>query len=810
VAFSSRYNNSLNGSIPSNIGAASSLTTIYLNLNNISGELPESICNLTQLQYITISRNSISGSIPTNIGLLQKVYFFSFFANAFSGTIPESMGNMTMLQFLYLSSLRLNGTIPASLGGLPALKHLDVFGNMLTGSIPSSLGKLNALERLLVMENRLSSTIPWSLGNCSSLLRLDLSNNALTGPVPVTLARLSLLNSLKLGQNQLSGSLPDEIGQLSKLQLLNVSGNTLGGILPAALARLSALQVFDGSGNRFFGSLRSVMTAAPSGSAFVPAYVNISLNSFSGLFPSLPTLAGGGGSVATLRVTSFFDVSGAGSVFDCPIPPYDQAKTALLREPCRPNYDTLIYICQWVGGVLLGAILALALTYQLAPAVAKHPARLWVAFFLSWIVGCVSLYVDAFALNNMLVYLGSTVDNCAPMNQYAVWISLMPYFPQAGPIAAGAPFARWMREYMTWASGSVTTAFPPARVQANVDAFAALCLAIRSGCGVRWSPEFTFYEPATVYASECFLAAPEQSPFGGGSHRVFYALVIAIAAVRALIECMRIVAVLIMVWLGRPCGPVWVPDFVGSSVAAPLLYFARTSNAARRRSLSSADISVNGGGDDSSGDSSGDADFRHIVIYRMASFRELIFRIVHQCLLSSLPVLIANFWYLQVVQQSGVEPLTILSVVFGLLTIPALLVRACHARSRDDHSWTDVELAAHVEAQMKRDAAAQMVVDSMTQLNLDEMPSRARAGADADAGQEEAAAAAGGGELDPKLLQSAAACAASRSSSSSSSSLSAVDLRLLPPGIALQRASSSFSAHSLSQLPPSPSPSRLP
>jgi hypothetical protein len=455
-----------------------------------------------------------------------------------------------------------------------------------------------------------------------------------------------------------------------------------------------------------------------------------------------------------------------------------------------------------------GTLVALGLTFKFAPAVAKHPVRPWVAFIGSWIIGCFSLYADTFALTNMLVYLGSTVDNCAPMNQYAVWISLMPYFPQNGPIAAGKPFAAWMQEYMAVSSTSIATAFPPARVQSNVDEFASLCLAIRSGCGVRRSPDFTLYEPATVYASECYLAAPEQSPFGGGRHRVFYAIVIAIAAVRAVIEIGRVIVVLIMVWLGRPFGPAWLPDFVGSSVAAPLLYFARTNNAARRRrSVSSAGTRVEGDDDDSitiSDASNADADFRHIVIYRMASYRELIFRIVHQCLFASVPVLFANFWYLQVVQQSGIEPLTILSVVFGLLTIPVLLARAWHARSRDDHSWTDAELAAYVEAQMKREAAAQMVVDSMSPIDLDEMPSRARADADACAGQEAAAAPTGDGELELEIALPAVVGATHTGAAPSSSSVA--DLRQLPPSIALKRASAVFAAppplSRVSTLPP--------
>ena len=65
-----------------------------------------------------------------------------------SGSIPISLGNLSNLEALDLSFNQLSGSIPSSLGALSNLVNLWLRENQLSGSIPISLGNLSNLQVL--------------------------------------------------------------------------------------------------------------------------------------------------------------------------------------------------------------------------------------------------------------------------------------------------------------------------------------------------------------------------------------------------------------------------------------------------------------------------------------------------------------------------------------------------------------------------------------------------------------------------------------------------------------------------------------
>ena len=171
-------------------------------------------------------------------------------SNELNGEIPSELGRLTNLDQLVLWGNELSGEIPPELGDLTSLETLDLWGNELSGEIPPELGDLTSLEYLNLDENQLSGEIPSELGSLTNLVNLSLGGNDLSGEIPGELGDLSSLLSLGLNSNDLSGSVPPEIGKLTSLERLDLRYNRLSGVLPQELTHLSALERFTYNSNR--------------------------------------------------------------------------------------------------------------------------------------------------------------------------------------------------------------------------------------------------------------------------------------------------------------------------------------------------------------------------------------------------------------------------------------------------------------------------------------------------------------------------------------------------------------------------------
>jgi hypothetical protein len=222
--------------------AAGHVVGVELVDNELTGALPASLADLTQLATLRLAHNMVRGPLPDALGDLAQLQTLDLTDNQFSGAIPPSLGNLANLQALLLWSNQLSGAIPASLGNLPAVQRLVLTGNALTGPIPPQLGNLAALQELGLADNQLSGAIPPALGNLANLRRLALARNELSGSVPTALTQLANLEELWLDTNQLDGAVPRELGGLARLRLLSLSRNRLDGPIPAELGGLASLQ----------------------------------------------------------------------------------------------------------------------------------------------------------------------------------------------------------------------------------------------------------------------------------------------------------------------------------------------------------------------------------------------------------------------------------------------------------------------------------------------------------------------------------------------------------------------------------------
>ncbi|XP_058000700.1 receptor like protein 21-like isoform X1 [Hevea brasiliensis] len=89
-------------------------------------------------------------------------------ANNLTGEIPHKLGELSQILALNLSHNQLIGSIPRSFSNLSQIESLDLSYNNLSGEIPSKLIDLNFLEVFSVAHNNLSGKIPYMKGQFST------------------------------------------------------------------------------------------------------------------------------------------------------------------------------------------------------------------------------------------------------------------------------------------------------------------------------------------------------------------------------------------------------------------------------------------------------------------------------------------------------------------------------------------------------------------------------------------------------------------------------------------------------------------
>ena len=246
--------NNLFGNIPPEIGNLTDLEFLNLHSNQLSGGIPLELGNLNNLTFLDLGSNQLIGSIPLEIYTLTDLEVLVLYSNELSGSIPPELATLTNLTSLNLGSNQLSGEIPPELGSLSNLVELSLKFNQLSGSIPPELGNLINLYDLNLSANDLNGEIPPELGNLINLHDLNLSANDLNGEIPPELSNLNVW-FFNLKSNQLSGNIPSELGSLSRVIKLELNDNQLSGSIPPELGNISSLRNLGLSNNELSGSI---------------------------------------------------------------------------------------------------------------------------------------------------------------------------------------------------------------------------------------------------------------------------------------------------------------------------------------------------------------------------------------------------------------------------------------------------------------------------------------------------------------------------------------------------------------------------
>jgi hypothetical protein len=227
-----------NGEIPSNIGDLTQLTSLRLSGRLLSGKIPDSLYKLSNLSVLDLGRNLLSGGLSGAIGSLSSsIDSISLMDNHLTGSVPEEIGQLSGLRHFNIDDNYFDVMSEDAIGRLIKLETLSARNNALKGSLPSIFGdSLTNLKGLFLNNNEFTGSIPDSYGNLSKLeVGLDLSSNRLTGRVPESLGQLSMLRNLLIRDNGLSGTIPLSWGNLSTLNTLRLDSTNFEGELPTEL-----------------------------------------------------------------------------------------------------------------------------------------------------------------------------------------------------------------------------------------------------------------------------------------------------------------------------------------------------------------------------------------------------------------------------------------------------------------------------------------------------------------------------------------------------------------------------------------------
>ncbi len=243
--------NSIQGEIPLEIGNFDKLRTLSIS-GNLIGQLPASIFNIKTLENLSVlnyyGNKNLNFTLPATISNLSKLKTL-YLNNCITGIIPETIGNLTNLQSLNLFNNSLSGQIPTTICNLTKLTELELSQNQLSGNIPDSIGKLNLLTYFQFAKNQLTGTIPTSIRLLKKLNHISVESNKLSGEVPNELKSCRLLNEINLSDNQLSGIFPEIGDSLTALKTINISKNKFTA-LPQSIGNLKELVTLNISSNQ--------------------------------------------------------------------------------------------------------------------------------------------------------------------------------------------------------------------------------------------------------------------------------------------------------------------------------------------------------------------------------------------------------------------------------------------------------------------------------------------------------------------------------------------------------------------------------
>ncbi|TKY65793.1 Receptor protein 12 [Spatholobus suberectus] len=333
AAYLDYSSNNFSFSIPSDVGTYLS-STIFLSLsrNNLSGNIPQSLCNNSNLLVLDVSYNHFNGIIPECLTQSETLVVLNLQHNKFDGSIPDKFPVSCALRTLDLNGNLLRGPIPKSLANCTSLEVLNLGNNLVDDGFPYFLNTMPTLLVMVFRGNKLHGHIECPQTNSTGhmLQIVDLASNNFSGVLPAKCFKTwkammldedrdgskfnhigsslvltskdlqlefvkipTLMTIVDFSSNNFQGTIPEELMNFTRLHLLNLSHNALAGQIPSSIGNLKQLESLDLSSNYLDGEIPTQLANL----SFL-SYLNLSFNRLVGKIPV-------GGQLQTFDASSY-------------------------------------------------------------------------------------------------------------------------------------------------------------------------------------------------------------------------------------------------------------------------------------------------------------------------------------------------------------------------------------------------------------------------------------------------------------------------------------------------------------------------
>ncbi|XP_042503295.1 disease resistance protein RUN1-like [Macadamia integrifolia] len=177
------------------IGDLKSLVKLYLDDTEIE-ELPNSICQLTNLQFLNLSSCSSLQNLPKSIGDLRSLVTLSLDGTKIQ-ELPNSICGLSSLQSLTLVCCKSLKKLPESIGDLKSLVTFSLDWTQIE-ELPSSICRLSSLQYLTLNWCSSLENLPESIDNLKSLVEFSIHGTKIK-KLPIGVGLLEKLESSYIG-----------------------------------------------------------------------------------------------------------------------------------------------------------------------------------------------------------------------------------------------------------------------------------------------------------------------------------------------------------------------------------------------------------------------------------------------------------------------------------------------------------------------------------------------------------------------------------------------------------------------------------